>query len=239
MDLNGVYKVVDQSQRLRRQAEIKCVIRSLNLFLGLLVPILGLFPLAVSAADMRDCIQITTESNPIRPEPHKVMVNTCASSVYVFWCQVSGSKYPCTGEVHFQTGRYFSPGERYESRVTLPDDNQIDVGACSGSRLRIKFTGKGQCECPDKTMNVEGQSPNYGQVRCNDGRRVGFEWTLKGESEKVAVVMLKDGAVAIPRSAYLAFEKNPNGQPPAVLKTRVCEAPCLTSSTMGHIEVFS
>lgn len=175
------------------------------------------------AGDMRECVQLTSEQAPGQKKSRQVLVNNCSTRVYVFWCHVGGGAYPCKEPKHYRQGRYFSPGERHFNSYTLPDRVSINYGACSGMYTRIEYGANGSYRCPSET-DIEGKGPQHGQAQCDDGRKVNFEWQLKGETEKFSVVKLKDGAVQIPRAEYRAFEKKPDGQPPKALVSRLCKS---------------
>jgi len=175
------------------------------------------------AGDMKDCIRLVSESDPARQgKTRKVLVNNCAVRTYVFWCHRGGTAYPCKPPKHFRQGRHFSPGERYVNSYTVPDNVDIDLGACTGLYTRIEFGPDGSYRCPSDGSGIEGQGPRRGRAQCADGRNIDFDWQLKGENERVAVLQLQDGAVQIPREEYRAFERKPDGQPPALLVRRLC-----------------
>jgi hypothetical protein len=223
MFLNIFSELLGDLRLLQRALHIIPPRRTFTRVGSLSMVLLSLAPFHAFAADMKECIQIETEPDPIRSEPRKVMVNNCGSRVYVFWCHVEGGRYPCKGDKHFRQGRYLEEGQRFTNSVTLPSSISIDYGACSGDRTRVKFGANGSYECPVEAMKMAGKRRQHSLIRCDDGRTVGFDWDLEGKTEKSAAIMLKDGSVRIPLDEFLAFEKDSLGNPPGVLRKQVCQ----------------
>lgn len=176
------------------------------------------------AADVRACLVRVEEPIPGQQRLRAVLVNTCDTRIYAFWCQArSGAgDYACGGTKFYRQGRYFGPGERYSNQFTVPMGVTLETGACTGRFTKIRMRADGGYECPADNLSEAGRS-HSAEVDCDDARRISFVWSLKGESDKGAAVRLGDGVVFVPRAAFEAFETA--GVVPEAVRMRVCRQP--------------
>lgn len=179
---------------------------------------------AAFGSDMKNCVTLMTESAPGTSSYRQVLVNDCGVKVQVFWCHASAGSYPCKPPKYYRQSRQLNPKERLHNQYTLPSSVEIRHGACTGPSNKIKFNADGSYICPGAAVPVTTR-PQSSQAQCEDGRKVDFEWSLKAEHSRGAILTLKDGKINLSLADYQALAKNPTGPVPRELAQRVCAKP--------------
>lgn len=179
---------------------------------------------ATFGSDMKNCVTLMTESAPGTSNYRQVLVNGCGVKVQVFWCHTSGGSYPCKPPKYYRQSRQLGANERFHNQYSLPSSVEIRHGACTGPSSKIKFNADGSYSCPgDAVPLVKG--PQRSQAQCKDGRKLDFEWSLKKEHSRGAILTLEDGKINLSTGDYQALAKNPTGPVPRELTQRVCTKP--------------